>query len=186
MELIYHRSEKSDNDTQKNNYPPTPCHSKIIPFWMVFLDNIPTLFLFATGALIIKEVSAVLAIMFVLYAIFSIVWFWAKICPYCHHFGTYSCPCGYGAISSRLFQRRDSESFQKIFKRNILIVFPNWFLPFGIAVYLLIKDYSPRLLILTIIFSVIGFVIIPAISKLVGCKNCSIKEDCPWMKLKKD
>jgi hypothetical protein len=32
-----------------------------------------------------------------------------------------------------------------------------------------------------IIFSITGFVIIPLISKLAGCKNCEIKEDCPWM-----
>jgi hypothetical protein len=32
-----------------------------------------------------------------------------------------------------------------------------------------------------IIFSIIGFLIIPLISKFVGCKNCEIKDDCPWM-----
>jgi hypothetical protein len=37
------------------------------------------------------------------------------------------------------------------------------------------------ILYLTISFVVIGFIIIPVISKQVGCKNCEIKEDCPWM-----
>jgi hypothetical protein len=27
----------------------------------------------------------------------------------------------------------------------------------------------------------VGFILIPAISKFVGCKSCEIKADCPWM-----
>jgi len=37
-----------------------------------------------------------------------------------------------------------------------------------------------------VIFSLIGFVVIPVISKLVGCKNCEVREDCPWMADKKE
>jgi len=37
----------------------------------------------------------------------------------------------------------------------------------------------------TYTFSLIGFVVIPVISKLVGCKNCEVKEDCQWMADKK-
>jgi hypothetical protein len=160
------------------------CHSRKIPIWLVLLDNVPTLLLFILGGMIINQISAAGAIIFVVYALFSVVWFWAKICPYCHHYDTYACPCGYGAISPRFFKRRDSGSFKKVFKRNLLIVFPNWFVPFGIAVYLLLTAFSEYILILTIVFSLIGFVIIPLISKFVGCKNCEIKDDCPWMNIK--
>jgi hypothetical protein len=157
------------------------CHSRKIPTWLVLLDNIPTLFLFILGFLIINELSSILAIIFAVYAFISVYWFWARICPYCHHYGSYACPCGYGIISSKFFSRKDTFSFQKVFRRNLPIVFPNWFVPFGVAVFLLITGYSTRILILTVIFSIVGFIIIPLISKLVGCKNCEIKEDCPWM-----
>ena len=158
-----------------------PCHSRKIPLWLVLLDNIPTLLLFLLGFLIVYQVSLTVAIAFGAYALFSVVWFWARICPYCHHYDTLACPCGYGVISAKIFKRRDSSLFRKIFRRNIIVQFPNWFIPFAIAIYLIITEYSVEILILTISFSLIGFVIIPVISKQVGCKNCEIKEDCPWM-----
>ena len=158
-----------------------PCHSRKIPLWLVLLDNIPTLLLFLLGFLIIYQVSLTGAIVFGTYALFSVVWFWAKICPYCHHYDTFACPCGYGSISARIFKRKDSKSFRKVFRRNIGIQFPNWFVPLAFAVYLIITAYSELILYLTISFVVIGFIIIPVISKLVGCRNCEIKEDCPWM-----
>lgn len=166
---------------QNNNDISAPCHSGKIPLWLVLLDNIPTIFLFILGFMIINQLSTFAAAISLIYALFSVIWFWAKICPYCHHFGTHACPCGYGIISSKLFTRKDTQLFQKVFRRNILVVFPNWFVPFGIAIFLLITDYSIYVLILTIIFSLVGFIIIPLISRLAGCKNCKIKEECPWM-----
>jgi hypothetical protein len=163
----------------------TPCHSRKIPLWLVLLDNIPTILLFILGFLIMNIISTIAAILLAVYAVFSVVWFWARICPYCHHFETYACPCGYGIISSKLFLRRDWSFFKKAFKHNILIMFPNWFIPFFVGVYLLITNYSSKVLVLIIIFSTIGFLVIPLISKLAGCKNCEIKDDCPWMTVNK-
>lgn len=175
---------KSDHNLI-NNTTTTPCHSRKIPLWLVLLDNIPTAFLFILGFLIINIISTFAAILFAIYALASVVWFWARICPYCHHFETYACPCGYGIISSKLFSRKNSVIFKKIFKRNILIVFPNWFIPFFVGIYLFLTQYSFKVLVLMIIFSITGFLIIPLISKFVGCKNCEIKEDCPWMAINK-
>jgi hypothetical protein len=162
-----------------------PCHTRIIPLWLVLLDNVPTLLLFIFGFLLINQISTFGAIIYGVYTLFSVVWFWARICPYCHHYNSFACPCGYGAISPRFFRKRDSKSFKKVFKLNILIVFPNWFVPLGIATFLLLTHFTKVVLIQTIIFSVIGFLIIPLISKLVGCKNCDIKDDCPWMTINK-
>jgi hypothetical protein len=185
MEKEEYLTENQKPDIQINKNLSTPCHTRVIPLWLVLIDNIPTLVLFILGFLIINHLSRSGAVIFAIYAFVSILWFWAKICPFCHHFGTQACPCGYGVISSRLFKRRDAHSFQKVFKRNIFIVFPNWFVPLGIAIYILIMDYSVQVLYLTIIFSLVGFIIIPVISKQVGCKNCEIKEDCPWMTINK-
>jgi len=174
----------SNSHQPNGNYLIAPCHSKKIPLWLVLLDNIPTLLLFILGFLIINQLSTIGAIIYGFYTLFSVLWFWAKICPYCHHYDTHACPCGYGAISPKLFKKQDTKSFKKVFSRNLLIVFPNWFVPLGIATYLLVKFYTNGILILTLFFSIIGFIIIPLISKLVGCKNCEIKEDCPWMTIK--
>lgn len=157
------------------------CHSKKIPLWLVLVDNIPTLLLFLIGFHIIYMISLAWAIIYLGYAFFSVVWFWARICPYCHHYGTFGCPCGYGTISARLFPKKDDRFFKKIFRKNIFIQFPNWFAPLGVAAYLLATRYSKMTLYLTIAFVFVGFIVIPLVSKLVGCRNCEIKEDCPWM-----
>ena len=158
-----------------------PCHSKKIPLWLVMLDNIPTLLLFSIGFIIVSQVSLAVALAFATYTLFSVVWFWAKICPYCHHFNTSACPCGYGIISAKIFKRKVNKSFREIFRKNIGVQFPNWFVPLAIAAYLISTSYSETILYLTISFVITGFIIIPAISRLVGCRNCEIKEDCPWM-----
>ena len=158
-----------------------PCHSRKIPLWLVLLDNIPTLLLFLLGFLIVYYVTPIGAVAYAIYALFSIIWFWAKICPYCHHYDTFACPCGYGIISARIFRRKENKSFRKVFRRNIGIQFPNWFVPLVVSIYLLLTSYSTKILYLAISFVIIGFIVIPAISKLVGCRNCEIKKDCPWM-----
>jgi hypothetical protein len=162
-----------------------PCHSREIPKWLVLLDNVPTVILFILGFLIINKISTIIALIFVSYALFSVVWFWARICPYCHHYNSMACPCGYGVISSRFFNKGTGKSFKKVFRRNIGIQFPNWFVPLGFAIYLISSSFTTEILVLTIFFVLIGFVIIPLVSKLVGCKNCEIKEDCPWMTIAK-
>jgi hypothetical protein len=181
MELNNPQIENERSELLKNEDIKVPCHSKKIPLWLVLLDNVPTLLLFFLGFIIVCQVSVLGAVIFWIYALFSVVWFWARICPYCHHYGTLSCPCGYGAISAKIFKRRDSKLFKKVFRRNIGIQFPNWFVPLAVALFLISTRYSKGNLYLAISFVLIGFVIIPAISKLVGCRNCEIKEDCPWM-----
>lgn len=185
MELDKTQETDSQSDQLIDKELIIPCHSRKMSLWLILLDNIPTLLLFIFGFLIIDQISAISAIIFGTYALFSIVWFWAKICPYCHHYDTYACPCGYGAISPVFFKKGDTKSFVKVFKRNIWIVFPNWFIPLGVAIYLLSARFTKELLIQTIIFIIIGFIIIPLVSKLIGCKNCEINEDCPWMTIYK-
>jgi hypothetical protein len=172
----------SDHSEEAEKPSESPCIKTKIPAWLVLLDNVPTFILFGLGAIIVYQVSTIGALIFIIYSLFSVVFFWARICPFCHHYNTFACPCGYGAISARLFKQRKDKSFKKVFRQNIGIVFPNWFVPFAIAIYMLVARYTNEILILTIAFSLIGFVIIPLISRFVGCKNCEIKEDCPWMK----
>jgi hypothetical protein len=158
---------------------------KEISIWLVLLDNLPTLLLIGIGAIIISFASTIGTIMYLSYSIFSIIWFWARICTTCDFYDTRSCPCGYGRISSFLFKKQEHKSFKKAFKRNIIVLFPWWFIPPLLGMYILIKEFSTLLLSLVIAFCIVGFIIIPFISRFVGCKNCSEKENCPWMKSKK-
>ncbi len=155
---------------------------KVIPLWQVLLDNVPTLAMYLLGAVIMSYYSIASAIIYISYSMLSIFWFWGMICPYCNYFNTRGCPCGYGKISSIIFKKREAENFTRVFRRNIVVLFPSWFVPPVFGVLILISSYSVSLMAYLISFVVIGFVIIPLISKLVGCKDCEIKEDCPWMK----
>ena len=161
---------------------PESC-ARTIPTWLVLLDNIPTLTLYVLGAAILLPFGILWAWAFFLYSILSVVLFWKRICPYCHHYGTRACPCGYGIISSLFFKSKNSNGneFRKVFRRNIAIVFPSWFVPFIGGGYLLWNNFSISRMWLFVAFCTIGFVIIPLVSKFVGCRNCSIKDECPWM-----
>jgi hypothetical protein len=157
---------------------------RVVPLHLVLLDNVPTLLLFILGYAIIARLSIAAALCFLAYALSTIVWFWARICPYCRYFGTLSCPCGYGIVSAKLFKRKTGRAFRTTFRMNIVALFPNWFVPPAAGVYALITDFSLPMLILVIAFCIDGFLFIPLISKLVGCKNCETKADCPWMSKK--
>jgi hypothetical protein len=173
--------EKMNDDKSGCEIPESGARS--IPTWVVLLDNIPTLILYILGAALLLPFGKIWAILLFMYSLLSVVLFWKRICPYCHHYGTKACPCGYGAISSLFFKPKiaSSNDFRRVFKRNIVMVFPSWFVPLIAGGYLLLREFNTSRLWLFIIFCVIGFIFIPLISKLVGCKNCTIKDECPWM-----
>lgn len=162
---------------------PNQC-SRSVPLWLVLLDNIPTLVMFFLGIIVVGHLSLPLGALFLVYCALSIVLFWRLICPYCHHFGTRACPCGYGAVAPLFFRQRSGRELRSVFRKNIGVVFPCWFVPLGIGAWLLYVDYSATLLWLFVSFCTIGFVAIPAIAILVGCKSCDLKDECPWMSVK--
>jgi hypothetical protein len=153
-----------------------------IPAWLIVLDNAPTLAMFGLGTALIWPVSPPGAIVYLAYCALSIVLFWARICPYCRHFDTRACPCGYGVVASRLFRRKEGRDFQTVFRRNIGIMFPCWIVPLVGGGFLLGRDFSKGALWLFVAFCIVGFVLIPGIAKLIGCRNCRLKDECPWMK----
>jgi hypothetical protein len=154
---------------------------RIVPLWLVLLDNIPTAVLFLLGAAIMGFVWWPLSILMMLYNLSSIILFWRFICPHCHHFGTRACPCGYGVAAARCFVKRDGGDFRKIFRKYITVMYPCWFIPFAAGLYLLYRGFSGTLHTLFSAFVLVGLVFIPLISKLVGCKGCTLKDQCPWM-----
>jgi len=159
----------------------TQIQERTVPAWVVIIDNAPTAVMFILGAVLIGKIGPVFAVLYFAYCLLSVFLFWYRICPWCRHFGTSGCPCGYGKISAGLFKSRSGKDFKKVFKRNIGIVFPCWILPFGVGIYLLVTGFSGALLSLFLSFCIVGFVLIPVISKYVGCKSCTLKHDCPWM-----
>lgn len=122
------------------------------------------------------------AIAYLAYGIIGAVWIMVFVCPYCRYFDTRSCPCGYGHIAPMLRAGQTVECFNEKFKKHIPVIVPLWFIPFVAGIVPLIRNFSPGLLLLIIIFAVNAFIILPLVSTKHGCKECPQKETCPWMK----
>jgi hypothetical protein len=137
--------------------------------------------MFLLGATIAGIVWWPLAILMMLYNLSSIILFWILICRYCHHFGMRACPCGYGVIAARYLHRKEGGSFRQIFRKNIAIMYPCWFLPLVAGTYLLCTRFSREIVAIFVAFIIVGFIIIPTVSRFVGCKGCDLKQQCPWM-----
>ena len=159
---------------------PDSCE-RVVPTWVIILDNAPTAAMFLLGAALIWKIGWIYSVLFLFYCALSIILFLRLICTRCKHFDTSRCPCGYGIIAPLFFDKKTDKEFKEIFRRNIGIVFPCWIIPFGTGIYLLLSEFSWETLVLFISFCIVGFVLIPAISKFVGCKSCEIKHECPWM-----
>lgn len=159
---------------------PNDC-KRVVPKWMVAADNLPTVAMFAVGSIILFLLWWPLALIYALYCALSIVMFWAFICPYCSHFGTGACPCGYGSVAPRYFKKKQGE-FPKVFKKNIVIMFPCWIVPVLGGIYILYSAFSILVAILFLAFCIDAFAVIPGISRFIGCRDCENKEGCPWAK----
>lgn len=181
-ELSGQRSDQgSKGQVQQKECGIHPKCTRVVPSWIVLADNIPTFSMFVLGTILIWMIWWPFAVAYALYCGLSIVLFWGLICPYCHHFDTRACPCGYGVLAPMVFKPKEGKDFRAVFRQNIAIMFPTFFIPPVAGAVLLYYDFSYLVLGLLIAFAVVAFAIIPLISKFVGCKGCEIKDQCPWM-----
>ncbi len=149
----------------------------------VLTDNVPYIIMVLTGASILLLTLGIwYAAGLILYGIIGAVWFMIFICPYCHYYGTKSCPCGYGMVSARFMGKKDGSLFRKKFRKHVPIIFPLWLIPVLAGIYGLITSFSYLMAGLIALFIVDAFVVLPWFSREYGCKNCPNRQDCPWMK----
>jgi hypothetical protein len=149
----------------------------------MLVHNMPLLTMFVLGVILTVFFSIYLAIFFIIYLIISNYLYMALICGYCHHYGTRTSLCGYGLLAKRITKRKSYKEFGSNFKKYIAVMFPNWFLPFIVGIYVLYLSFDWIILIILIIFSVIGFAVVPYFSKTESCETCKIRDSCPWMSL---
>jgi hypothetical protein len=154
---------------------------RIVPLRIVLLDNIPTAAMFVLGTILMWRLGGLFGTAYLAYCILAIVGFWGRICPWCHHFGNRACPCGYGVIAARFFKPKMGREFRSVFRANIVIMFPCFFIPPIAGALLLWNGCTRSTAAILAAFCIIAFAVIPMISKFVGCKGCEIKSQCPWM-----
>ena len=152
-----------------------------------FINNLPYLVMVVLGTIIFHIGfergfwSWGAAGLYFLYGIVGAFWIIICVCPYCHYFGTSSCPCGYGQISAALLNRKDDSLFSKKFKKHIPVIVPLWVAPAIAGVIFLAVDFSPLMLALLAAFVLDSFLILPLTSTKHGCTHCPQRDECPWM-----
>jgi len=153
----------------------------------IIIDNLPYMVMTILGAAIfivglntslLRWLSASL---YILYSIVGTFWIILFICPHCHYYGTHGCPCGYGLVAQKWRSKKDMDLFRKKFKQHIPVIYPLWIVPAVSGIGFLIQEFSSVKLVLLILFAIDAFIILPLISKKVGCTDCPQKDQCPWM-----
>jgi len=116
------------------------------------------------------------------YGLLGALWIILFLCPHCPSFGRWSCPCGYGVLSARLRRPGDTSRFEAKFKRHIGVIVPLWIIPLLVGGVALARGFSWPLAALLGAFILNSYVILPLASRRHGCRHCTQREECPWMK----
>ncbi len=134
------------------------------------------------GSIVVFLAHPLILPMYLVLVAITMVWFWGSICTNCNSWGSRGCPSRYGELSARFFKKAKEPNFRKAFKNNIWTVALQWFFPLLVGLLFLITDFSIVLLLTLGTFCIVGFVILPVLSRGRGCERCPQKNDCPFKK----
>jgi hypothetical protein len=147
----------------------------------MILHNTPEVVMYILGSVICFYLSFWAMIVFIGYFVFSTLWYMKFVCTNCPHYDNLRCPSGYAPCAKALFKKGDVKRFHSAFKRNMGIVFPTWFAPVFVGIYLLYINFTIQMAILLAIFILDAFIILPIFSRKYGCQECDLVDECPWM-----
>ncbi len=149
------------------------------------VEDLPTFVMFILGAVIFLLSSPhagwLYALIYLTFCVVSLLWFMRFICSHCLNAYNAGCPSLFGGIASRFFKQRPPEAYAESFRRNIVILYPCWFVPPIVGLYQLISACSVPMLVALIAFALDAFVILPLASKGHGCTDCAMAAECPRM-----
>jgi hypothetical protein len=151
------------------------------------IHNAPYAAMIALGAAVIwvslsgTAWGGIAAALYAVYGLVGVLWIMLFVCPYCRFHGTRSCPCGYGRFAAKLVAAKGVDAFAAQFKKHIPVIVPLWFVPPIVGIYRLVLGFSANLLLLVLVFALVGFIVLPLVSRRYGCNDCPQKETCPWM-----
>jgi hypothetical protein len=169
--------QQKENSIKKSKKP--TCRSDYSSA-QILTHNIPLLSMYALGIIILSFIHILMGLGFLFYLIISNYLFMVLICAYCPHYGSKTALCGYGLLTKYLTQHKPPREFKVQFKRFIIVLFPDWFAPLFVGIYLLINEFNWLILILLIVFVIDAFGVVLYVSRSQSCKTCKLKGQCPW------
>ena len=180
---MYKNNDVSDESFSCDKFQPQKEYTHI----QELVDNLPYILMTIIGAAIHVVgfkfsfwglCTAAAYIIFAGAGTFCIILF---VCPYCHYYGTRACPCGYGQIAAKFRKKRGENQFAEKFKKLIPVIVPLWIIPLISGIIFLSTEFDFLMLILTIVFVINAYIILPLVARIYGCGHCPQKNDCPWM-----
>jgi cobalamin synthase len=145
--------------------------------WDILRENAIQIIMYILGTAIMAMLWWPLGIIYLVYGIASNFLCMAWVCPYCGHYYPGTCKAGFHILSGRRFKAQPGRTFGSEFRRRSWVLYPGWFLPPLVALYLLITAFSWITLALLVVFCVVAFWWLPESSKK-HCEGCET-EDCP-------
>ena len=152
-----------------------------------FIDNLPYIVMAVVGSLILilgfklAILGWIFGVLYIIYCITGTLWIIIFVCPYCQYFDTRSCPCGYGQIAVKFRPKNEENMFMEKFNKHIPVIVPLWLIPVIAGITFLIFEFTLLMFLLTIVFGINSFIVLPLLSRKYGCAHCPQKDDCPWM-----
>jgi hypothetical protein len=155
-------------------------NSARLPFRSIARENATLVAMYVLGTVLTLLLWWPLALIYLGYAVLSNLLYMAWVCAYCVHYSTASCPAGYHLFRRGRLRAKEGREFAGQFRRNMVLLFPGWFVPPIAGAYLLWKDMSWLVVGVLTVFLLVGFVVLPRDSRRY-CETCK-NEGCPRKK----
>ena len=150
----------------------------------ILRENAALAAMYVLGIVITTLLWWPLGLIYLGYALFSNLLYISRVCAYCAHYGTATCPAGYHLFFGGRFRRKEGRDFAGQFKRNVIVLYPGWFVPPIVGFYILHEGFSWAVTVTIAGFLLVGFVILPRDSARY-CEKCENKE-CPRRRIVAD
>jgi hypothetical protein len=150
------------------------------PFWIIFVSNLFSIVIYATGAYIIYQLGLIWMILYLAFILFLKFNLMRCSCVNCYYYRKY-CAIGFGKLSSIFFKKGNKNfSKQNVTWKDILPDFLVSLIPILIGIILLIIKFNILILIAVILLLVLTFFGNAIIHGSLVCKYCKQRKlGCP-------
>jgi hypothetical protein len=145
--------------------------------WPVVVETVALGVVYVAGAWLAWLAAPLALLAYVAIVVLSNLAFMIAVCPYCLHCEERTCHSRYHLVA-RFFPARPGRGFGEQFRRNVVVMYPVWFLPPLAALWRLLVDPGWQVVVLLGLFCLGGFVVLPYASHRL-CRTCANAARCP-------